>query len=170
MASNIANLSELENVLCNDDKTNEGILQFFSAFSIGRFLGSFNAIKSKGFNVSVLLLSLLIFRLRGQSIHLMQNRGKNVLKHIDDNTFYRLMNNQLMDWRKLLLGFAKQFAGHAKAKGDYVSGTTCFVLDDTDLEKTGKTIEFVSRVFNHVTKLYPLGFKCFCLAFGMERH
>jgi hypothetical protein len=165
MASNIANLSELENVLCNDDKTNEGILQFFSAFSIGRFLGSFNAIKSKGFNVSVLLLSLLIFRLRGQSIHLMQNRGKNVLKHIDDNTFYRLMNNQLMDWRKLLLGFAKQFAGHAKAKGDYVSGTTCFVLDDTDLEKTGKTIEFVSRVFNHVTKLYPLGFKMLLLGF-----
>lgn len=165
MGSKIAFLSELESVLCNNDTTNEGILHFFSAFKIGRFLGSFNSFKSKGFDVSVLLLSLLIFRLRGESICRMQNRAKNFLESIDDNTFYRLMNNQWMDWRKLLLGFAKQFAWHVKAKGDPVSGTTCFVLDDTDIEKTGKTIEFIGRVFNHVTKLYPLGFKMLLLGF-----
>jgi hypothetical protein len=165
MGSKIAYLSELESVLCNDDKTNEGILHFFSAFRIGRFLGSFNSFKSKGFDVSVLLLSLLVFRLRRESICRMQNRGKNFLESIDDNTFYRLMNNQWMDWRKLLMGFAKQFAWQVKAKGDFVSGTTCFVLDDTDIEKTGKTVEFIGRVFNHVTKLYPLGFKMLLLGF-----
>jgi hypothetical protein len=42
MGSKIAYLSELESVLCNDEKTDEGILHFFSAFRIGRFLGSFN--------------------------------------------------------------------------------------------------------------------------------
>jgi len=165
MGSKIAILSELESVLCNNEKTNEGVLHFFSAFRIGRFLGSFNAFKSKGFDVSVLLLSLLIFRLRGESICRMQNRARNFLESIDDNTFYRLMNNQWMDWRKLLLGFAKQFAWQVKAKGDPVSETTCFVLDDTDIEKTGKTIEFIGRVFNHVTKLYPLGFKMLLLGF-----
>ena len=165
MGSKIAFLSELESVLCNNEKTNEGVLYFFSAFRIGRFLGSFNALKSKGFDVSVLLLSLLIFRLRGESICRMQNRTRNFLESIDDNTFYRLMNNQWMDWRKLLLGFAKQFVWHVKAKGDPVLGTTCFVLDDTDIEKTGKTIEFIGRVFNHVTKLYPLGFKMLLLGF-----
>ena len=70
-----------------------------------------------------------------------------------------------MDWRKLLMGFAKQFAAHLKDKGDFVSGTTCFVLDDTDIEITGKTMEFISRVFNHVTKRYPLGYKLLLLAF-----
>ncbi len=165
MTSKIANLSELESVLCNNDKTDEGVLHFFSAFRISRLLSSFNAFKSKGFDVSVLLLSLLIFRLRGESICRMQNRTRNFLESIDDNTFYRLMNNQWMDWRKLLLGFAKQFAAHVKAKGDYPSGTTCFVLDDTDIEKTGKTIEFIGRVFNHVTKLYPLGYKMLLLGF-----
>lgn len=165
MGSKIAYLSELENVLCNNEKTNEGILHFFSAFSIGRFLGSFNAFKKKGFNVSVLLLSLLIFRLRGESIHRVQNRAKNLLEGIDDNTFYRLMNNQWVDWRKLLMGFAKQFAFQVKAKGDPVPRATCFVLDDTDIEKTGKTFEFIGRVFSHVTKLYPLGFKMLLLGF-----
>ena len=165
MGSKIAFLSELESVLCNNEKTNEGVLHFFSAFKIRRLLGSFNAFKSKGIDVSVLLLSLLIFRLRGESICRMQNRTRNFLESIDDNTFYRLMNNQWMDWRKLLLGFAKQFVWHVKAKGDPVLGTTCFVLDDTDIEKTGKTIEFIGRVFNHVTKLYPLGFKMLLLGF-----
>lgn len=165
MGSKIAFLSELESVLCNDEKTNEGVIHFFSAFRMGRFLASFNAFKSKGFDISVLLLSLLIFRLRGESIYMMQNRAKNFLESIDDNTFYRLMNNQWMDWRKLLVGFAKQFAAHVKANGDNLSATTCFVLDDTDIEKTGKTIEFIGRVFNHVSKLYPLGFKMLLLCF-----
>jgi len=165
MGSKIAYLGELESVLCNNEKTNEGIIHFFSAFRIGRFLDSFNSCKSKGFDVSVLLLSLLIFRLRSESICRMQNRCKNFLESIDDNTFYRLMNNQWMDWRKLLIGFAKQFSSQVKAKGDFVSGTTCFVLDDTDIEKTGKTVEFIGRVFNHVTKLYPLGFKMLLLGF-----
>lgn len=165
MASKIAHLSELESILCNNDKTNEGVLHFFSTFKVGRLLGSFGSFKSKGFGVSVLLLSLLIFRLRSESICRMQNHGKNFLKKIDDNTFYRLMNNPCMDWRKLLIGFAKQFAAHVKAKGDFASGTTCFVLDDTDIEKTGKTIEFIGRIFNHVTKLYPLGFKMLLLGF-----
>ena len=165
MASKIAHLSELENVLCNNEKTNEGILHFFSTFKIGRLLGSFGSFKSKGFDVSVLLLSLLIFRLRSESICGMQNSSKNFLEKIDDNTFYRLMNNPWMNWRKLLMGFAKQFAAHVKAKGDLAQGTSCFVLDDTDIEKTGKTIEFIGRVFNHVTKLYPLGFKLLLLGF-----
>lgn len=165
MSSKIAHLSELESILCDNEKTHEGVLQFFSAFKIGRLLGSIASFKNKGINVSVLLLSMLIFRLRSESICRMQNPSKNFLEKIDDNTFYRLMNNPWMDWRKLLMAFAKQFASHVKAKGDPASGVTCFVLDDTDIEKTGKTMEFISRVFNHVTKLYPLGFKMLLLGF-----
>ena len=165
MASKIAHLSELENVLCNDEKTNEGILHFFSTFKITRLLAAFGSFKSKGFDVSVLLLSLLIFRLRSESICRMQIRSKNFLERIDDNTFYRLMNNPWMDWRKLLMGFSKQFVAQAKNKGDATSGVTCFILDDTDIEKTGKKFEFIGRIFNHVTKLYPLGFKLLLLAF-----
>ena len=165
MTSKIAHLSELESVLCNDEKTNMGILHFFSTFKITRLLAAFGSFKSKGFDVSVLLLSLLIFRLRSESICRMQIRSRNFLEKIDDNTFYRLMNNPWMNWRKLLIGFAKQFVALAKANGDNTSGVTCFVLDDTDIEKTGKKFEFIGRIFNHVTKLYPLGFKLLLLAF-----
>jgi hypothetical protein len=128
MGSKIAFLSELESVLCNDEKTNEGVLHFFSAFRIGRFLSTFNAFKSKGIDVSVLLLSLLIFRLRGESICRMQNRAKNFLERIDDNTFYRLMNNQLMDWRKLLVGSCQTVCSPCKSQGrlSFRNNLLCF--------------------------------------------
>ena len=165
MPSKIAHLSELESVLCNNDKTNEGVLHFFTAFKLGRLLGAFDILKSKGVSVSLLLLSLIIFRLRNESVNRMQHKGKNFLEKIDDNTFYRLMNNPWMDWRKLLLMFLKQFLAHVKAKEDRPSGITCFVLDDTDIEKTGKTMEYIGRIFSHVTHLYPLGYKMLLLAY-----
>ena len=70
-----------------------------------------------------------------------------------------------MNWRKSLMSFAKQFNMHVKVKGELTTGTTCFVLNDTNIEKTGKTFEFISRIFNHVTKLYPLGYKMLLLGF-----
>ena len=107
MSSNIANLSELDNVLCNNEKTCEGVLQIMSAFKIGRFFSLFEYAKSKGWRVAELLLSLLVFRLKGESVHSGQG-SVSFLPGIDDNAFYRLMNNSRMDWRRLFLCIAKQ--------------------------------------------------------------
>lgn len=164
MSSNVAKVSELESVLCNDDKTSEGVLHFVTAFTTSRFFRPFDSVKGKGVSVTQLLVSLITFRLHGSSIARMQQPGRSACPAIDDNTFYRLMNNPLMRWRGLLMGLAKQFAAHVQAKGDGNPSVRCFVLDDTDLEKTGKTIERVGRIFNHVTKRYPFGFKLLLLA------
>ena len=47
MASKIAHLSELESILCNNEKTNVGYSNFFSVQD-GRFLGLFGSFKNKG--------------------------------------------------------------------------------------------------------------------------
>ena len=122
MTSKIANLSELESVLCNNYKTDEGVLHFVSVFRIGRLFGLFDEIKRKGLSVSMILFSLIIFRLRGNSIPRNLNHPINFLPKIDDNTFYRLMNNPWMNWRKLLMGFVKQFIKHVEEKGDQNPG------------------------------------------------
>ena len=62
MSSKIANLSELESVLCNNKETKEGVLQFLSSFKVSRFLSVFDKFKNKGISVSTLLFSLVIFR------------------------------------------------------------------------------------------------------------
>jgi len=39
------------------------------------------------------------------------------------------------------------------------SPSRCLIFDDTDITKTGKTIEGVSNIFNHVNKTFHFGFK-----------
>ena len=165
MSANIVNISELEAVLSDKDSTVEGILHFIASFKMTRLLSAFNDVKSKGISVSTLLHSLIVFRLMGRWVTSPDNQHAGLLPRVDDNTFYRLMNNPMMNWRSLLMGMAKQFANHVRDKGDVSTGVKCFVIDDTDLEKTGSTFEFVGRIFNHVTKLYPLGFKMLLLAY-----
>ena len=163
MASKIGNLSELDNVLCDFEKTNKGVLGFVAAFGLGRLLSRFNAFKSKGFSVSVLLLALILLRLKGQRINRVSENLSGFLPRVDVNTLYRITNNAMMNWRRLLLGFAKQFKKQVETKGDPNEGFSCFIVDDTDLPKTGKSFEFISRIFNHVTKTYQLGYKLLLL-------
>ena len=135
-----------------------------SAFKIGRFFSLFEYAKSKGWRVAELLFSLLVFRLKGENVHSGQG-SVSFLPGIDDNAFYRLMNNSKMNWRRLLMGIARQFKRHVNEKGDQTSSApVCFVLDDTDMAKTGKTFELCGRIFNHVTRQYILGYKLLLLS------
>jgi hypothetical protein len=161
MTPKIGNLSELENVLCDFEKTNKGVLDFIPAFGLGRLLCKFNTLKTKGFSVSMLFLTLLLLRLRGESINRMSDP---FLNKVDDNTLYRILNNPMVDWRRLLLAFAKQFKKQVESKGDPHEGFSCFIVDDTDLPKTGKTFEYISRIFSHVNKKCNLGYKLLLLA------
>lgn len=165
MSSKIGHFSELESVLGNFDSTSQGVQQYLKSFNVGALLAKCDIVKAKGFCVSYLLGALILFRLKGDSVNQMQGKWLQVMRKVDDNTFYRILNHPLINWRKLLMSFAKQFLDLVKSNGSSNNEPTCFVIDDSDLEKTGKTIEFVSRIYNHVTKTYPLGFKFLLLSF-----
>lgn len=85
---------------------------------------------------------------------------------MDDNTMYRLMNNPLVDWKRLLLSFTKQFirCGYLKGESDK-KPVKCFVMDDTDIEKSGKTFEGISKIFSHVTHSFSFGCKMLTLCY-----
>jgi len=82
----------------------------------------------------------------------MQKNKSKVLFSGEDNSFYRMMNNLQMNWRKLLLSFAKRFITHIQTHGGKNNNVKCFIIDDTLIEKTGKTIRFIGKVFDHVRK------------------
>jgi hypothetical protein len=165
MSSKIHILSELTSIGSDKNKTDMGVIHFLSAFKIPRLLAFCEYVKTKGFSISSLFLMLIMFRLRGRSIWSMQKTRANGIAVCDDNTFYRLMNNSLMNWRKLLMSFSKQFLHIVRAKGEMAKSVKCFIIDDTDIEKTGKTIEFIGKIFNHVTRRSILGFKMLTLGF-----
>lgn len=109
-----------------------------------------------------LLTALILQRLGGMSIYATQKTG---LLSMDENTAYRLMNNGHINWRGLLLSFAGQFLRCVRESGEANEGVKCFVIDDTDIPKTGKKIEGISKIFSHVLHSYILGFKLLVLSY-----
>ena len=165
MTPKLVQINELEKVLCNNESTDKGVLDFFDKFKLTQLLSPFESVKIKGYRISLLLAILCLFRLRGMSIWANQKINGTKMFEGDENSLYRLMNNSKMNWRKLLLSFTKQFIHITEKHGEETKSVKCFVLDDTDLEKTGKTIERIGKIFNHVTRKHILGFKLLTLSY-----
>lgn len=80
------------------------------------------------------------------------------------DVFYRFMENPYIDWRKALWRISVQLWNRIHVRSDHKERDVCLILDDTDHEKTGRTIEKIGRVHSHLAHKAVLGFKCLCLA------
>lgn len=73
--------------------------------------------------------------------------------------FYRLKSNPAINWRMILWKFSIQFVKVMGQNSERQDKIKCLILDDSLLEKTGKTIERISRVWDHVKNRRVLGYK-----------
>jgi hypothetical protein len=161
MSAKISNLSEIYPLVSNEEKIAEGVLGLIGRFDLKALMKPLSRFKTKGISLTVILSRLLLARFQGLSVYSML---KTCQKQIDDNTLYRMMNHCGMDWRSLLTGVAKQFLKFVKFHGTDHKSIRCFVIDDTLIPKTGKTIEGISKVHDHVSNSFKLGFKALLLA------
>ena len=54
---------------------------------------------------------------------------------------------QIIPWRKLLLNFVKRFVVIVEKRTEIINeGKRCLIIDDSLLDKTGKTIEFAGKL------------------------
>ena len=163
MSTKLSNLNELSNILTQKEKTNEGVLTFSKQFKIGSLLKPFSSVKKQGHPLMSIFLALILSRLGGLSVYAAQKTGN---LDMDDNTIYRLMNNQSVDWKSILLSFAKQFLKCVSERGEAdEKSPKCFVLDDSDIEKRGRTFEGISKIYSHKEHCYLFGFKLMLLCF-----
>jgi hypothetical protein len=81
------------------------------------------------------------------------------------DTFYRFKNNQGICWRTVLWLFMVKFRGLTINSISESPEIRCLIFDDTLLEKTGKYIDKVSRVWDHVTQRSVLGFKLLVMGY-----
>jgi hypothetical protein len=81
--------------------------------------------------------------------------------------YYRLLENQLINWRGLYRRILLKYYEIVKSKGEEPEQGTirCYIIDDTVIEKTGKFIEGVTKVFDHVTQKSVLGLKMLVLGY-----
>ena len=88
------------------------------------------------------------------------------------DVYYDIKNNPKINWRDLLLSIAKQFQylvgqdieilEDAKKAASQIKTT---IFDYSPIEKTGKSIEGVGYIHDHVKNLYILGFKLLVCGF-----
>ena len=120
----------------------------------------FSWCKKAGFSFENLISTLLILPLIGiNTIHGLTINKDTELKVHGKDSYYRILANQKINWRLFLAQFVKQYLLKDELFTPTVDATRCLIFDDTDLSKTGKTIEGVSKIYNHVSKTYYLGFK-----------
>ena len=164
MEAKIGKISEIS-TLCDEKSRLCSILyRLYRRFDLGRILYDCGMEKCQGVPVKALLLCLLVIRFCGGSVRSASQCGYwGLLACRGKDSLYRLLNRSGMDWRRLLhacfLAFRKICLNESMHTPTHSSAPACLVFDDTLLAKTGKFIEGVSKVFDHVENRVRLGYK-----------
>lgn len=162
----INKISELKNGFTPRWLEPDFISSSLKCFTFSHLCKIVSDVKVKGYSfdwVMTILLSLPY--LSANTVNSMLNGC--VKHHIEagKDTFYRLKNNQSICWRMLLWLFAAKFKALTTKEFNDTRRPKCMIFDDTILPKSGKNIEKVSRVFDHVTRRSILGFKLLLMGY-----
>lgn len=75
------------------------------------------------------------------------------------DVYYRLLGNQKINWRNILFLFVKRYLKLNDKFSEPSNNTKCLIFDDTEITKTGRTIEGTSKIHSHVTHNFIFGYK-----------
>jgi len=156
------NLGEFQSFIDSDNKTGlclEDTLQFFE---IRRIFGQFESVKQSGIRVTQILTTLLVMLFyRSRNIYSYFTRQYGKLANIvgSKNPYYDLLGNEYISWRTILYLFASRYLSLSRRIGKCVGKIRALIFDDSALEKSGVKIEGVSKVHDHVTGRFILGYK-----------
>lgn len=133
-------------------------LKNFSFSSLCNALGPF---KLRGYSFEGIFTILLSLSFQGiDSVNNMYNHYLSTHIEAKKDVFYRFKNNEQICWRIILWLFARKFRNIVKERSiGSDNSPRCFIVDDSTLPKTGRFIEKVSRVWDHVQRASILGFK-----------
>lgn len=152
-------ISELKNGFTHRWFEADFILSSLTCFKLSKVNKCFAGLKQKGYGLTSLFGILLTLPFIGQqSVHSLMHCQLSRYIEPRKDTFYRFKNLSSINWRGILWFFVNQFLRLSATKAD-VKGPRCLVFDDSVLQKQGKFIERVSRVWDHVTGSYVLGYK-----------
>jgi hypothetical protein len=155
-------LGEFQKFIDNDDKTGLCLEDTLKFFDTQRIFGQFESVKQNGIRVTLIMTTLLVMLFyRNRNIHSYFSRqyGKQTDRKGSKNPYYDLLGNENINWRSILYLFAKRYLNLSGRITDYCGKIKALIFDDTPAEKRGEKIEGVSKVHDHVTGRFILGYK-----------
>ena len=162
---NVLSIHEIKAVFDEKD-TDIGLTIFdlFARFRLQKLALQCGIAKSRGYPIAEIMTVLLLFpTLMVTTVRGFIQSGF-ALTDARKDTFFRLMNDERVNWRRLLYTVGKVFRSSAKSP-DNPQSPVCGIIDDTVLEKTGRRIERIGKVFDHISQRYVLGFRCLLYSF-----
>ena len=143
MEAKIEKRSESSKLLSVKTRMSDDLFHLFGKFGIGHLLSRLSLEKYDGVCASELILFLCLFRIVGESINYICKHKIYELSNHGKNCFYRMMILPQMDWRRLMNHFALRYMCLLRKYGEAPQSdtTTCFIIDDTVLEKSGVRME-----------------------------
>ena len=157
-------LSEINDFFTSREKAIHSVLRIVSSLKLSntRFFTKESANNSYNNTDKLLLLILFpLFKIKNaydykeSPLYSVLSCGKDV--------FYRLLNNEHLNWRSLHYLVSKKLLKQLATKTDLSLGShrppRCLIVDDTDLPKTGRFIELIGRIYSHVSHRSILAFK-----------
>ena len=143
MEAKIEKISELSKLLSVKTRMSDDLFHLFGKFGIGHLLSRLSLEKQNSVLALELILSLCLFRIVGESIHSICKHKIYELSNHGKNCFYRMMIRPQMDWRRLMNHFALRYMCLLRKYGEAPQSdtTTCFIIDDIVLEKSGVRME-----------------------------
>lgn len=156
------NIGEFQKFIDSDSKTGQCLNKTLKFFDTQRIFGRFDSLKQRGVEVSLILRSLLVmlfYKNNNISNLFTRHFESQITTASGKNPYYDIQGNEYVDWRVILYLFARRFLALSKQIADYSDKVRALIFDDSLLEKSGKKIEGVSKVHDHVTGRFVFGYK-----------
>ena len=158
-------LEQIEKISKTEGSISENISSTMEKFSTNKTLKKFDILKRSGKLISTLTITLLLLPFVGASsiADLFTRDLSNV--EGNENAYYDVKNNEKINWRSFLISMAQRFMflintdNELLNKKEEAKKIKAIIFDDTSLEKTGKHIEGIGFVYDHVKHLHIRGFK-----------
>lgn len=156
----ITKIQEIKAFFTNSWIQPDFFLKQLELFNFTKASKIFKAIKGSGVPVWDIIKLLLILPFSNtQSINSLY--GDKMAPEVKGkkDIYYRLLGNQKINWRNILLLFVKRYLRLDNKFSKPTDETNCLIFDDTEIAKTGKTIEGISKIHSHVTQRFLFGYK-----------
>ena len=159
--------AKLQEICLGENEIVEKILNHLNVLTDNRNFFTRTIVKVKGYAPLDILKTLFILPyLSLPNVASIYKTGVKQITLAGKDVFYEFKNNHLINWRKFLYSTVKKFIKTVDENAEpSITQTQCLIVDDTICEKTGKQMEMIGRVFDHVSHKYLIGFKVLLLGY-----